>query len=1143
MLSDEPLWRLANKHLAGAQCFAQPSDTLTSLHRPVSGNLSRFMKGDIRQVIVAHMIMRLCTVISKQEDIFGRDQGVAGGGPYLACSKTIFRPPETLDQHAETHVKGFCQLSKTYETVGQAFHCFFVEGLLPVIFVRNKGGATVGTADMSKGVVEFNTMIKRVFDSIKHHYAHLPEFAGVQPTDFWLHPRRSSYNEALLFQGNGQYLLRSPQVIIACTNVVQLMPFSSAPAGNSAGGKRALEAGQPRLSYFQIFSGEREERHSADANPYLPWVYNPRELGHATGGARLLPSLAALFDEDDSNRSATGNEKKEQMLFKSIPGLREKLNALQQDIAADDDDNVNPDERDSQAERDDALFYQQFRGLRSSFAFVVAYTATPTTALYAIGGGASEIDIHMVEITPGKGYIGYPTEHMAAMAPHLLRHVQMVELPNRVASTSFALKDIYPKVFEDLGGWDVERDGVPEPFKRGANGTITLKQKDYDEDLICPNGECFPASLFRETAVEAVGLTKVKADAFWHADGNNVTHILQDMEHNQAAYPLGYRNVLYMTNFSRDQRGKQNFVSTILGFQDGSASLSRGLITIEFDHRYTRLTWLSGQVDEVLLAEAVDELKISDDHIAVEWANACSWGTSEANENHEATEGESVDDESVDGDAAASTAHTLVSSVSNINYAYSVLHGYMIKKRATEPSFFLKMLAFAGEVGSRGVRYKSHDHAFVLTDMYFAFNVSLKSQVTAHGAAVIQSIGRLCTLVPNVDGTPRIKLWIPANCKAFCELWLDVIDSLPGLYAHKQPGETTEELIERLATQQPPPPEFQRVFQHFAAPTGHNKKGAPFYARLDHRIGKAKALSEHLAASTAAAGTTPNPIDVDDDTEEMRTATRDQAVSIAIERGEEARQADADAEEGVHAVMGPPSVGGLESVPQPTRVKVSRPAASRKRKAIAGDDGYTWEAKDRRNATDALQELRALRFAFPPDGPAPSEEKLFDMFALWYKYFIFAEGMSHASGGHGLKTHMTRCNYAQAVQRLTSAVGRSIFTTLDCLPKANDQAERHRFRALVLRYFTVLDGGNGDAPGAFADNPKKKEIDNTVTWVMKYLEMFPSGDLKYFVRNQPVPQSAGCPLSGRKVPSSGSAAGPSGAQTLTVDLDFDSDDE
>ena len=53
------------------------------------------------------------------------------------------------------------------------------------------------------------------------------------------------------------------------------------------------------------------------------------------------------------------------------------------------------------------------------------------------------------------------------------------------------------------------------------------------------------------------------------ADG--VTHILMDMEE-QAEYPCGYRNALYMTNFSKSERGKQNFVSTILGFQGDSAA-------------------------------------------------------------------------------------------------------------------------------------------------------------------------------------------------------------------------------------------------------------------------------------------------------------------------------------------------------------------------------------------------------------------------------------------------------------------------------------------------------------------------------------------------------------------------------------------
>ena len=79
---------------------------------------------------------------------------------------------------------------------------------------------------------------------------------------------------------------------------------------------------------------------------------------------------------------------------------------------------------------------------------VIAYTATPTTAIYAIGGGASEIDVHMVELVPGKGYIGYETPRMNEIAPHLTRHVNVVALPNRTPYIEgVRLKDAYPAFF------------------------------------------------------------------------------------------------------------------------------------------------------------------------------------------------------------------------------------------------------------------------------------------------------------------------------------------------------------------------------------------------------------------------------------------------------------------------------------------------------------------------------------------------------------------------------------------------------------------------------------------------------------------------------------------------------------------------
>ena len=59
-------------------------------------------------------------------------------------------------RHAEVVVKGLMQLSKTPQTICQACFCFFAEGVVLSIMVRNKGGANVGTAGLL---------------SLRHHHA------------------------------------------------------------------------------------------------------------------------------------------------------------------------------------------------------------------------------------------------------------------------------------------------------------------------------------------------------------------------------------------------------------------------------------------------------------------------------------------------------------------------------------------------------------------------------------------------------------------------------------------------------------------------------------------------------------------------------------------------------------------------------------------------------------------------------------------------------------------------------------------------------------------------------------------------------------------------------------------------------------
>ena len=867
---------------------------------------------------------------------------------------------------------------------------------------------------------------------------------------------------------------------------------------------------------MKIFSGESRARDAKNANPYLPWVFDASELdapSKSDGGARLLPAIAALFDEDDTNPSASGKEAKERLLFKGVPGLRECLNEIQRSSAPAEDfpepsrDKNDDDEKD---DRDAARFYDEFRGLRASFALVIAYTATPTTAFYAIGGGASEIDVHMVELVPGQGYIGYDTQHMRNIAPHLTRHVNVVALPNRMSKTSYPLKVVIREVFSQLGGFPQNK--VPSPYKLTAAGTITLPARDSDEIIECDNGHLHEAGVFREKAKKAIELTKVRADAFWHADGNNLKRMLQDMDVRKADYPCGYRSALYMTNFSKSERGKKRLVETILGFRDEDEHLSKGLVTIEFDHRYVRLAWNAGELDEDVLLEAVNDLLKSDDELAVKWAEACTLCPAGEERAADATDDESDSDESDETgevDVAGTTdATTLTSTCPNINFAYTVLNYYMIKMNARHneqrvtvascsaaplpPPFFLKILAFAGEIGARGVRYKSHDHKLVLTDMYFAFNVSDSAQVTAHGAAVVQSIGRLCTLVPNPIDCPEIRLWIPQNCKVFCDLWLAVMDELPALYAKKKATETFEQLITRIATRKTPQPEHTSVIKHFASPTGYGKRGVTYYVRADHRLSKSKDFSKRLEKSTIAADTAPPPIDFFDNSGEVRAARCTQAVRIAIRQGDDVHHAEGD-EDGANEDDAALDLYLL--APQPKRIKIARPSNRRKRKEAGGDggegDGYTKE--DQRNVRDALAQLRSLRDALPTGNHRPSDEQMMEMFAAWYRYYVFAKGEEN-----GLNTYNTRYSYWTSIKAMIGPIGRTIFTSLECLPKMNSDDERKRVRGLVVRYFqhpSISRGQNQD-----------KDISNMTSHVMKMLGLFPpTYDLPFFLLRTDIP--------------------------------------
>jgi hypothetical protein len=111
----------------------------------------------------------------------------------------------------------------------------------------------------------------------------------------------------------------------------------------------------------------------------------------------------------------------------------------------------------------------------------------------------------------------------------------------------------------------------------------------------------------------------------------------------------------------------------------------------------------------------------------------------------------------------------------------------------------------------------------------------------------MQALGRLCTMARDISDCPTIKLWTPEDCWTLIKLWMEAFDRLTDLLDYKrQHGLLTMEEALARATQDRsiPFPHFQQLL---TAPTGHNSKGEPLYARPSHLHTPSKQLIRKLA--------------------------------------------------------------------------------------------------------------------------------------------------------------------------------------------------------------------------------------------------------------------------------------------------------
>jgi len=276
-------------------------------------------------------------------------------------------------------------------------------------------------------------------------------------------------------------------------------------------------------------------------------------------------------------------------------GKREEENV---DENEDDEDsssssNIEQEKEERALEKEERALYKMFRmGMRAWSGRVYAYTATPITVLHDMDERASQVDAFII-VKPGRNYEGYKTGRSQDKWPWLKHHIVIEELPNRVRRETFAQKSMYPRVMRKYFGPDFQDDDVmPHFFRTSCNGTLTLRKKDEDEEIQLrdPNNNNAlmyqTAGWLKEKAKKAVLQTvlqsKVRMDQFWREDGVNLVKVLHAMHDKQELYPQGYRNLLYITNFSRGGKDQVKVAKMMLSLDGENEDSTRGNNLMDF---------------------------------------------------------------------------------------------------------------------------------------------------------------------------------------------------------------------------------------------------------------------------------------------------------------------------------------------------------------------------------------------------------------------------------------------------------------------------------------------------------------------------------------------------------------------------------
>jgi hypothetical protein len=724
-------------------------------------------------------------------------------GPFFVVREFNLRPPDDPDKYRHIIMSGAPQLSKTQQIVAAAWCCAFIAGCQPVIAVRNAGGKNTGAVDMIAGVHNFNAIIRAIFRKLISTGT-LGQPAKINlpiscVNNFVLAPVNGAEGNTIEFDDEGY--LTSPQVLIMLSNPTQLhhLMFTSHPSSNAP------------TSLVDIFKGGTEKFPSR----YPAKLHSPDQPADL-GMNRLTAAMVLLADESDQNftqrpgalseclfrvpkgKSATNKRK-------SVPGLqtlqhglevivpqdeiidnlesdREITQRQQQDMRILDDDfamDLN-EETDSETDYDEDspneimdaaqiidslrkdVFHKQCRvqGLFSAVRVVVSITATPIACVYDLPKGYSQGAHQIIQLTPPKNYVSLPV----FAHPDCVQHVQVVYVSGRGDIKKATKSQLYDIALRDAGLYDY---ALERRLFIIRSGQIRVRNKrdlmDSREDKLI--------RILKNVEIASKTHTSVTGVVQW--DMPAIRQMLQAMNVDPTEPE---RRGLIMSNLTKTMSQKVQLVARLLckTGNDSVFQYTNDLFIIVFDHRLIDITWRhDANVDPedfFLASSGVDThmtLLGSDDK-----------------------------------------THRMRLLPPNINKLYSVLISVAETKRVIDPEFKLKSLVLTGDIGGRGLNYKAFKtHQGYLTDFLMMFDVPRNRQMTAHGEAMIQWLGRLFGLVNRSMLKQMLKtpprLFTSEKCWACLDAWGGMLSQYMGAVSDRHETETLPEALSRRVAEDP----------------------------------------------------------------------------------------------------------------------------------------------------------------------------------------------------------------------------------------------------------------------------------------------------------------------------------------------------